>query len=160
MSYEPYEGYEGGYEPNETIAGPAYKRPAAEQIAFQLLNQWVYENKPTLIGLGPVETAEGLIEVIEDAWREKGRAFGQRNAMYEKLFAAMKQIDLLQAEVGRLRAGLVEVRKVILDEQEKLRATFGNLKPMVHYNGPCMDPQCNDSTWDHECPVPPDGWTP
>lgn len=22
---------------------------------------------------------------------------------------------------------------------------------------PCMDPQCNDSTWDHPCPVPPIG---
>lgn len=22
----------------------------------------------------------------------------------------------------------------------------------------CHDPQCNDSTWDHPCPVPADGW--
>jgi hypothetical protein len=23
------------------------------------------------------------------------------------------------------------------------------------YNGDCHDPQCGDSTWDHECPLPP-----
>lgn len=76
---------------------------AAEQIAFQLLNQWVYENKPTLIGLGPVETVEGIIEVIEDAWRLKSNAYGQRNELSDKLFQAERQVKQLQAEVEKLR---------------------------------------------------------
>lgn len=76
---------------------------AAEQIAFQLLNQWVYENKPTLIGLDPVETVEGIIEVIEDAWRDKGNAYGQRNELSDKLFHAERQIKSLKAEIDQLR---------------------------------------------------------
>lgn len=27
--------------------------------------------------------------------------------------------------------------------------------PRYSYDGPCHDPQCRDSTWDHECPLPP-----
>jgi hypothetical protein len=29
-----------------------------------------------------------------------------------------------------------------------------------HYTGDCMDSQCRDSTWDHDCPTPPAGWRP
>jgi len=74
------------------------------------------------------------------------------------------QQHLSQVENGRQQPSLGWLRAVA----QVLGVQPGPLVPLAYETGPvaprddtCYDPQCNDSTWDHDCPTPavPGGYT-
>lgn len=53
---------------------------------------------------------------------------------------------------------LAETERMILRDGKTIKKDDADPKAVWIYEGrPCNDPQCGDSTWDHDCPTPPKG---
>ena len=55
---------------------------------------------------------------------------------------------------------LAEQERMVAKDGTTIRKDSASPKDVWIYEGrPCNDPQCGDSTWDHDCPTPPVGVT-
>jgi hypothetical protein len=53
---------------------------------------------------------------------------------------------------------LAETERMVVRDGKSIRKDEADPKDVWIYEGrPCCDPQCGDSTWDHDCPTPPKG---
>lgn len=53
---------------------------------------------------------------------------------------------------------LADQERMIVRDGKSIKKDDASPKDVWIYEGrPCNDPQCGDSTWDHDCPTPPKG---